>query len=118
MNIYGLLTTALIPFSLIIHANDYGEKDLLNKLKTEIDQKNYSNVMSIAKSYQEEYLGDPEFDFLLGIAALETNQVDVSVFAFERVVANKPNWLDAKLYLTKAYYQSSNYHKKNPQKLF
>ncbi|MDO6447053.1 surface lipoprotein assembly modifier [Colwellia sp. 1_MG-2023] len=109
MNIYGLVTTALIPFSLVIQANNYNEKDLLNKLKTEVDKKNYANVLSLAKTYQDDYLGDPEFDFFLGIAALESNQVDVSVFAFERVVANKPNWLDAKLYLTKAYYQSSNY---------
>ncbi|GAA6205369.1 surface lipoprotein assembly modifier [Thalassotalea sp. SU-HH00458] len=109
MNRYGLLISALLPFSLITHANNYSEKDLLDTLKSEIDNQNYANVLSIAQNYQDEYLGVPEFDFLLGIAALESDQVDVSVFAFERVVANKPNWLDAKLYLAKAYYQSSNY---------
>lgn len=109
MKIYVLFIAIILPFPIAAYSNDLREVELLNKLKSEIDNNNYAKVMALAKTYEDEYLGDPNFDFLLGIAALETQQVDLSVFAFERVIANRPTWIDAKLYLARAYYLSSNY---------
>jgi hypothetical protein len=79
-------------------------------LKKQIDQNNFSQAWQIAQVNADEYLGDASFDFLYGLAALNSNNIERAVFAFERVVANKPNWLDGQYYLAKAYFQMANYH--------
>jgi hypothetical protein len=92
--------------------------------------KNYENVLSELKqliannefdlayelsSNKFEYLGEPAFDFLLGIAALKTNQPDPAVFAFERVVNSTPRWYEARLHLIRAYIAINNLPAANSQ---
>jgi hypothetical protein len=79
-------------------------------LKKHIQDKDFVNGWQVAQLNANEYLGDADFDFLYGIAALEQNNNELAVFAFERVVANKPLWLDAKYYLAKSYFRMKNYH--------
>lgn len=81
----------------------------LQKLKKEINNKDLVSAWDTAQSLKDEYLGEPAFDFLYGIVALANNQAEHAVFAFERVTANKPNWLDAQFLLAKANYQIANY---------
>ena len=59
-------------------------------------------------SKNNELLGEPKFDFLLGLAALKVNKVHESVFAFERVIASAPNWHDARILLANAYLKANN----------
>ena len=79
-------------------------------LKKHVQKHDFVNGWKVAQLNADEYLGDADFDFLYGITALEQNNTELAVFAFERVVANKPNWLDAKYYLAKSYLQMKNYH--------
>jgi len=47
--------------------------------------------------------GDPEFDYLFGLAALETGQASLATLAFERVLAVNPNHGAARLDMGRAY---------------
>ena len=78
-------------------------------LQNQLNNKNFESAWLTAKTLEDEYLGDPAFDFLYGIAALENNNAEYAVFAFERVTANKPNWLDAHFLLAKSNYKIANY---------
>ncbi|MFK7966998.1 MAG: tetratricopeptide repeat protein [Burkholderiaceae bacterium] len=49
------------------------------------------------------YAGDTEFDYLLGIAALESGRPGEAVLALERVLINQPNRLRARAELARAY---------------
>ncbi len=98
-----------LPVANYCFSYDVKQADVLKLLKEGVDNKEYSHVILIANKYSDEYLGDPEFDFLYGIAALATNDAERSVFAFERVVANRPNWLDARFYLARSYFETANY---------
>ncbi|XQW85199.1 surface lipoprotein assembly modifier [Thalassotalea piscium] len=109
MRYYGLLIAALLPLSFVSLADDFTKSNLLKELKTQLANKDYAAVLVLTDQYSDQYLGEPEFDFILGVAALESNRVDLSVFALERVVNNKPTWQDAKLYLAKAYFDTANY---------
>jgi tetratricopeptide (TPR) repeat protein len=80
-----------------------------HSLKKSINKQEFVQAWKIAQLNADEYLGDAEFDFLYGIAALANNEFELAVFAFERVVANKPNWLDGKYYLAKSYFKMANY---------
>ena len=53
---------------------------------------------------EPERSGDPEFDYLLGIAALETGQGTRAVFALERVLAVEPMHDLARAEIARAYF--------------
>lgn len=47
--------------------------------------------------------GDPEFDYLLGIAALDAGDPERAIFALERVLAVQPDNLQARAEIARAY---------------
>lgn len=53
--------------------------------------------------YQSERAGDPDYDYLLGIAALDSGKPNDAVFALERVLAVNPNHLQARAEIARAY---------------
>ena len=53
---------------------------------------------------EERFAGTPEFDYLLGLAALESGRPDAATFAFERALTVDPNFFGARLDMARAYY--------------
>ena len=49
--------------------------------------------------------GDPEYDYLLGVAALDSGDRERAVFALERVLAVQPDNLRARAEIARAYYE-------------
>src|SRR6266705_279216 len=49
--------------------------------------------------------GDPEYDYLLGIAALDSGERERAVFALERVLAVNPNHAQARAEIARAYFE-------------
>ncbi|HET9578627.1 MAG TPA: tetratricopeptide repeat protein [Usitatibacter sp.] len=58
---------------------------------------------------QREFSGQAEFDYLLGVAALDSGRTDEAIIAFERVLALMPNHAGARMDLARAYYASGAY---------
>ena len=50
-----------------------------------------------------------DYDYLLGVAALDIGRVDVAITAFERVLALKPNHAGALMDLSRAYFVAGAY---------
>jgi hypothetical protein len=53
---------------------------------------------------QSERAGDPEYDYLLGVSALEIGRNTEAVFALERVLAVQPNSAPARAQIARAYF--------------
>jgi outer membrane protein len=53
--------------------------------------------------------GKPEFDYLLGVAALDSGRIEEAVIAFERVLAIVPNHAGAQMDLARAYYAAGSF---------
>ena len=53
--------------------------------------------------------GMPEFDYLLGVAALDSGKIDDAIIAFERVLALIPNHAGAQMDLARAYYAAGSF---------
>lgn len=53
--------------------------------------------------FQSEFAGDPEFDYLLGIAALDSGKPNEAIFALERTLAVNPSHLQARAEIARAY---------------
>jgi hypothetical protein len=93
-----------------VDANTFRESSEFAPLKAKIELNENDSAWKLATMLEIEYLGDVDFDFLYGLAALKVQENERAVYAFERVVANKPKWLDAQYYLASGYYAMKNYH--------
>ena len=58
---------------------------------------------------QDKMTGMPEFDYLLGVAALDSGRNEDAIIAFERVLALVPNHAGAQMDLARAYYAAGSY---------
>ncbi len=54
---------------------------------------------------QYDLAGNVEFDYLLGLAALESGHPDEATLAFERVLTVRPDMLGARLDMARAYFE-------------
>lgn len=68
----------------------------------------YEQAYAYAVANQDEYEGDPEFDFLLGLAAMDSGHPTEAVFALERIAYLYPDQQRVKLELARAFYMSNN----------
>ena len=55
---------------------------------------------------QSRRAGDPDYDYLLGIAALDSGRSTEAIFALERVLAVRPKHLQARAEIARAYLAS------------
>lgn len=55
--------------------------------------------------FEDRYAGNVDFDYLLGISALDSGKSDKATLAFERVLAVNPNFAGARLDMARAYFQ-------------
>jgi tetratricopeptide (TPR) repeat protein len=56
-----------------------------------------------------EHAGEVRFDYLIGIAALDSGKPDKATLAFERVLAVSPDFTAARLDMARAYYQLGDF---------
>ncbi len=59
----------------------------------------------LLEPFEFDRAGEVRFDYLLGIAALDSGKPDKATLAFERVLAEFPNYAGARLDMARAYYQ-------------
>ncbi|MEQ8205606.1 MAG: surface lipoprotein assembly modifier [Woeseia sp.] len=55
---------------------------------------------------ERRHAGNPLFDYLLGVAALDTGRQGVAVFSLQRALAVEPGFSGARLELARAYFES------------
>ena len=78
------------------------EEEATAKLTELIKAGQYTQAFALSNEHVMDYGGDPKFDFLTGIAALNVGEFQQAVFAFERAVIVKPKWHNARFNLAKA----------------
>ena len=59
----------------------------------------------LLEPFEFERSGEVRFDYLIGIAALDSGKPDRATLALERVLAEDPNYAGARLEMARAYYQ-------------
>ena len=71
----------------------------------------YQQAYDLGKGILEEWEGDPEFDYVFGLAALESGNANESVFALERAATTSADTglrSLASLELARAYFVTNN----------
>ncbi len=88
--------------SLFCHADtENPQQHILSLLKAEQPQQ----AFQLATSSLEQWEGDPEFDYALAMAAKAAGELQLAVFAFERVLNRQPDSFYARYYLAVTYFE-------------
>jgi tetratricopeptide (TPR) repeat protein len=98
--IRGIATIVLAAFCAAAFAQDA----LLNRARQMVQAKQYQQAYALLEPQEQARAGDPEFDYLLGIAAIDSGQLTRGVFALERVLAVNPNHAQARAEIARAYF--------------
>lgn len=99
-----ILLFYFLPLSSIVAAE-------IDKLHELIKLQDYTQAFTLAEKIRFDLEGDPDFDYHYALAALETGQPDIAIFALERVIANQSDNQIARLELARAYYLNGEFEK-------
>ncbi len=88
-----------------LHANT----KLLDEAKRLIAAMNPKQAYMILIVEQDKLAGNVEYDYLLGLAAVDSGKIDDAIIAFERVLSKEPNNAGAQLDLARAYFNAGSF---------
>ena len=101
-----LFTTA---FSAVLMSNApaslAAEAAVIQKANQLIKAGQYQQAYQLLEPLESENSGNIEYDYLFGVAAVESGSVTRGVFALERVLAQKPNDVNARAEIAKAHFK-------------
>jgi len=92
------------PASAITAADDPREKPL-REAETLMKAGKSAAAYNLLEPLEFDRSGEVRFDYLLGVAALDSGKPDKATLAFERVLAINPNFAGARLDMARAYFQ-------------
>jgi outer membrane protein len=95
---------ALLALSLFLALPAVAADDVVLRAKQFMDDNQPQAAYDLLAPLQSERAGDPDFDYLLGIAALGLGRNTEAVFALERVLAVQPNSAPARAQIARAYF--------------
>ncbi|MCL4802087.1 MAG: DUF560 domain-containing protein [Burkholderiales bacterium] len=75
-----------------------------DRAKQLLQERKAKEAYDLLMPLQSQRAGEVEYDYLLGIAALDAGDAQQAVFALERVLAVNPNYLQARAEIARAYF--------------
>ena len=97
------LSRIALILSLTLAFSVYAAEDsVLREAKSLMDARQPQQAYDLLKPLEEEEAGNPDYDFLLGIAALDTGRHTEAIFALQRVVDQDPKHGPARAELGRA----------------
>ncbi len=73
-----------------------------------------ATAYTLLREKESTLAGNPFFDYLLGIAALDTGHTDAAIFSLRRALAVAPEFSGARMELARAYFESGNLSQSRP----
>ena len=104
------MTPARIAFVLTLllaFGANAAEDAVLREAKSLMDARQPQQAYDLLKPLEEEEAGNPDYDFLLGIAATDIGRNTEAIFALQRVVDQDPNHGPARAELARALMQAN-----------
>lgn len=81
----------------------------LARARALVDQGKAAEAYEVLAPLEAQLAGDVNYDYLLGIAALDSGRPDKATLALERVLAVNPDFAGARLDFARAYFALGNY---------
>lgn len=87
----------------------WANPELLEKARQLLNQSNPKQAYMELIPYQDQLAGDIDYDYLLGVASLDSGKIEDAIIAFERVLAVNPRHAGAQMDLARAYYAAGSF---------
>jgi tetratricopeptide (TPR) repeat protein len=104
----GALAALLTVFACFA-AEAQSDAQALDRARALLAAGNAKQAFAELEPLQGKLSGMPEYDYLLGVAALDSGRIDEAIIAFERVLALVPNHAGAQMDLARAYYAAGSF---------
>ena len=98
-----ILGRTLLAAALCLYALGAAADALTDQAKALLQRNDAQAAYKLLLPLESQRAGDPEYDYLLGIAALDAGDPERAVFALERVLALQPENLQARAEIARAY---------------
>lgn len=82
---------------------------VLNEANALLEQQKARDAYSLLADQEARFGGNPSFDYLLGVTALDSGMPDAAIFALRRVVLAEPRFAGARLELARAQFDIGEY---------
>ena len=94
----------LVAVFLFVSANALSQDATLERARGLIQSNEGGAAYALLAPLEQQRAGQPEYDYLLGIAAMDAQQYTRAVFALERVLAVQPAHAQARAEIARAYF--------------
>ncbi|MGH8530399.1 MAG: tetratricopeptide repeat protein [Nevskiales bacterium] len=74
-----------------------------------LDRKQAQQAYDLLRPHEANWSGNQDFNYLYGVAALDSGHPAEAVFSLQRVVAADPSYPAARMELARAYYETGDY---------
>ena len=100
----GKLSRLMLVAALCLAGVAHAQDALLGRARQLIDSRQARAAYELLAPLEQQRAGEPEFDYLLGVAALDVGEHTRAVFALERVLAVRPDHPQARAEIARAYF--------------
>lgn len=95
---------AAVLGTMLASAPAWGQGDPIGEARQLMERKDAQAAYRLLKPLEQARAGEPAFDYLLGIAALDAGRYTEAIFALERVLAVDPAHVQARAEIGRAYF--------------
>jgi len=106
--LFSLAGPPVLICALLAPLNVLADPALLRDAQRLLAANNPKQAYMILLAKEAQLTGQPEFDYLLGVAALDSGKIDEAIIAFERVLQVAPENAGARMDLARAYYTAGS----------
>ena len=110
----ALLALSFLMFPLLLWAEQPAhpsKSTLFQQANLLLKQKNFSALYTYLLPHELSYAGNEHYDYLLGLAALESDKANIAVQILQRAVDMDAMFSGARMALARAYYSTGDYER-------
>jgi tetratricopeptide (TPR) repeat protein len=98
-----ILRAAIASIMLVASSSGFAADSAIDEANALMGKGDAKGAYAVLAPLEAERAGNPEYDYLLGIAALDAGESGRAVFALERVLAVQPDHVQARAEIARAY---------------
>lgn len=87
----------------------FANPEVIENARRLLNQSNPKQAYEELIKHEVQLAGNIDYDYLLGVAALDSGKIDDAIVAFERVLAVNPNHAGAQMDLARTYFMAGSY---------
>lgn len=105
----------IVPLLLLLAGSASAEDPVLAEAERLLAGGNAESAWALLAPREAEWAGSPVYDYLLGVAALDSGRRSEAIFSLERALTVTPDFDGARMDLARAYYEAGDFENARTQ---